>query len=195
MRFYQGVGGHTYVSADRCYLLLSLAKHALLVPGDFAECGVCRGGTALLLARVMRASAKKRHLFLFDSFEGLPVPTPDRDNFYGEGAFSFRDVEAVEKLLEGGEDFSVHKGWIPETFEDLGDKRFSFVHVDVDLYKSALDCCEFFYPRITAGGVMVFDDYGFPACRGEKDAVDEFFAGRPEKPFVLPTGQGVVLRV
>jgi hypothetical protein len=41
---------------------------------------------------------------------------------------------------------------------------------------------------------MVFDDYGFPACRGEKDAVDEFFSTRSEKPICLPTGQAIVIK-
>ena len=41
---------------------------------------------------------------------------------------------------------------------------------------------------------MIFDDYGFPACRGEKDAVDEFFADKPEKPITLPTGQALVIK-
>ncbi len=42
---------------------------------------------------------------------------------------------------------------------------------------------------------MVFDDYGFPAARGEKEAVDEFFAGKPEYPLALPTGQAIVIKL
>jgi O-methyltransferase len=57
-----------------------------------------------------------------------------------------------------------------------------------------LDCCHFIYPRLLAGGFMVFDDYGFPSCFGARQAVDEFFAGRPEVPLVLPTGQAVVFK-
>jgi hypothetical protein len=45
------------------------------------------------------------------------------------------------------------------------------------------------------GGVMVFDDYGFPSCRGEKDAVDEFFCPLSEKPICLLTGQALVIKV
>ena len=82
----------------------------------------------------------------------------------------------------------------PETFDGLEAGRFSFVHVDVDLYQPTIDCCHFFYPRLVPGGMMVFDDYGFPACRGEKDAADEYFSDKAEKPFVLPTGQGIVIK-
>src|SRR5262245_10402180 len=77
----------------------------------------------------------------------------------------------------------------------LENNRYSFVHVDVDLYQSTLDCCEYFYTRLVPGGIMLFDEYGFPSARGEKDAVDEFFSDKPESPIALPTGQGMVLKV
>lgn len=45
------------------------------------------------------------------------------------------------------------------------------------------------------GGVMVFDDYGFPSCPGAKKAVDEFFKSKIETPIYLPTGQCLVFKV
>jgi hypothetical protein len=45
------------------------------------------------------------------------------------------------------------------------------------------------------GGAMLFDEYGFPAAHGEKEAVDEYFATKPERPIALPTGQALVLKV
>ena len=42
---------------------------------------------------------------------------------------------------------------------------------------------------------MLFDEYGFAAARGEKDAIDAFFADKPECPMTLPTGQALVLKV
>jgi O-methyltransferase len=86
------------------------------------------------------------------------------------------------------------EGFIPDTFAGLEDELFAFVHVDLDIYRSITDCCAFVYPRMTAGAVMVFDDYGFPGCPGARAAVDKFFADKPEHPLVLPTGQAVVIR-
>ena len=75
-------------------------------------------------------------------------------------------------------------------------QRFAFVHVDVDLYSSVRDCCEFFYPRLSGGASMVFDDYGFPHYRdAAKRAVDEYFADKPERPLVLASGQCVVVKL
>jgi O-methyltransferase len=83
---------------------------------------------------------------------------------------------------------------IPDTFGESGDLRFAFSHVDVDIHKSVLDCCRFLYPRTAMGGVIVFDDYGFPSCPGARQAVDEFFADKPEYPLVLRSGQAIVFR-
>lgn len=188
---YDGVEPYTVVSADRCQVLYRLASQALAVDGDFAECGVYRGGTALLLSRVLEGHQKTLHLF--DSFEGLPTPDPEKDPDLEEGVFKATSARAVEALLGGFSGLlTIHQGWIPSTFDGLEDSRFAFVHIDVDLYRSTLDCLEYFYPRLSAGGIVVFDDYGFPAARGEKDAVDEFFSDRPEAPLALPTGQAIV---
>jgi O-methyltransferase len=107
----------------------------------------------------------------------------------------FRDtsLEAVMEFV-GGNRVEYHPGFIPDTFRGLEDRRFSFSHIDVDIYKSVWDCCEFVYPRTPAGGVMLFDDYGLPSCPGARAAVDEFFADKPEFPLVLRTGQAIVIR-
>ena len=91
--------------------------------------------------------------------------------------------------------FDIRPGWIPNTFSGLENNRYAFVHLDVDLYQSNLDCCKYFYPRLVPGGVLLFDEYGFPAARGEKDAVDEFFSNKSESPITLPTGQAIVIKL
>jgi O-methyltransferase len=90
---------------------------------------------------------------------------------------------------------NIRRGWIPETFKGLENHRYAFVHIDVDIYQSNLDCCKYFYPRIVPGGMMLFDEYAFAAAAGEKQAVDEFFANKPEIPIVLVTGQALVLKL
>jgi len=191
---FEGVAPHTVVSSDRCYTLFSLASQVRSLDGDFAECGVFNGGTALLIARSMAGTDRK--LFLFDSFEGLPEPDRAKDPGFEAGDFKSASEKAVGKLLsEHQEAVDIRAGWIPETFDGLEDHRFAFVHIDVDLYQSTIDCCEFFYPRLAAGGAMVFDDYGFPDTRGMRVAVEEFFADRPERPFALPTGQAIVTKL
>lgn len=51
------------------------------VPGDFIECGVWRGGGSIFARAVLRAfNIKDRHVWLADSFEGLPKPRTKNDH-------------------------------------------------------------------------------------------------------------------
>jgi O-methyltransferase len=175
-------------------MLMSFARYASCLLGDFAECGVYKGGTALLLARLLKGTSKK--LYLFDSFEGLPQSSVAEDQWFKPGSYRPDSVDAVREVLSAFSAFTdIRPGWIPETFHGLESNRYAFAHLDVDLYQSTMDCCDYFYPRLAPGGVLVFDEYAFAAARGEKDAVDEFFADKPEKPITLPTGQAIVLKV
>src|SRR5207249_1850577 len=48
------LAGHlSLVGPDRCHVLYTLARQSLAVAGEFWECGVYRGGSALLLAELL----------------------------------------------------------------------------------------------------------------------------------------------
>ena len=89
----------------------------------------------------------------------------------------------------------IHAGLIPATFTGLDLNQVCWAHVDVDIYQSVHDCIEFISPKLTPGGFMLFDDYGFPSCPGARRAVDEAFASRPEVPICLPTGQCLIVKL
>ncbi|MEI9897143.1 MAG: TylF/MycF/NovP-related O-methyltransferase [Chthoniobacter sp.] len=82
-----------------------------------------------------------------------------------------------------------HVGFIPETFRDVSIPQLAFAHIDVDLYQSVLDCVEFVYPRLTPGGVMLFDDYGFPSCTRAREATDLAFAHRRRSRSIFRPGR------
>ena len=191
---YRKISDHTLVSAEGAWILSALAQQALTLDGDFLEAGVYRGGTARLLHDLVRSAAKTRRLHLFDTFQGMPETNPARDR-HKSGDFHDTSLESVSAFV-GRADEYVHyyKGLIPDTFASLTECRFAFAHVDVDIHRSVLDCCEYIYPRLNSGGIMLFDDYGMPSCPGARLAVDTFFAGRPEIPIVLSTGQGIIFR-
>jgi hypothetical protein len=53
----------------------------------------------------------------------------------------------------------IHEGLFPATAEPIRDEKFAFVHLDVDIYQSTLDGLEFFYPRLSPGGLLLSHDY------------------------------------
>jgi O-methyltransferase len=186
---------YTLVSPDRLYVLWALANNAVGLQGDFWECGVYRGGTARMLAEFLGRKAQTGvKLHLFDTFAGMPETDREVD-IHRKGDFSDTSLAAVKQVVGRGQTVEFHPGWIPDSFRGMPDGPIALAHVDVDIYQSVLDCCRFIYPRLPAGGVMVFDDYGFPTCPGARKAVDEFFRDKPETPIVLGTGQALVIRL
>jgi O-methyltransferase len=183
---YLQIVGKTLVSRDRCLALYNLAKSCALLPGCFYECGVYKGGTAFLLAQFGKT------LKLFDSFEGLPEP--NEYDLHKKGDFADTNAKEVARWLSFP-NVEIHQGWLPYTFPETD--LIAFAHVDVDLYQSVWDCCEFIVPRLAQSGVIVFDDYGFPSCPGAKKAVDDWFGnyeGTPDRVQRLPTGQAVYIQ-
>ena len=193
---YLKAGAYTVVSADRCWILYALAKKTLHLPGNLYEAGVYKGGTAIILRHVMlnaAAASERKILRLFDTFEGMPDTDAARD-LHKSGDFRDTDIEAVMRIVGTDEYIAYHQGFIPDTFSSLEGDRICFAHVDVDIYQSILDTCAFVYPRLSASGFMLFDDYGFPTCPGARQAVDEYFSDKPEVPLILPTGQAIVTK-
>jgi len=193
---YRVVRKNTLVSRDRCYMLWCTLRQALHLPGDFVECGVFRGGTALLAARTIREidAPNTRQFHLFDSFSGMPDKT-DREETFGRGDFRRTSPAHVQSLLADYPFVKLHVGFIPDTFNGLSLPTICWAHIDLDLYQSVHDAIEYFYPRLAPGGYMIFDDYGFPSCPGARRAVDEAFSRKPEVPLCLPTGQCLVVKL
>ena len=179
----------TLVEQQSAYALFQLAAHCRTLDGDVAEVGSYRGGSALLLAM-----NSDRLLHVFDTFCGMPQTDPARDIFQA-GHFGDTSFEEVQGILAPFSHVVLYPGLFPYTAGPIADKQFRLVHVDVDIYRSVRDCCDFFYPRLVPGGILVFDDYGYPKCPGAKIAVDEFFCDLPETPLYMPNGQAIVCRL
>jgi hypothetical protein len=139
------------------------------VQGDIAEVGTSRGGSARLIGEY--SSGKTIHVF--DTFEGLPEPGP-QDPRFSKGEYSC-SLGKVQEYLKGLP-VEFHKGIFPHSSTNVRNRRFSFVHLDVDLYQSTLDCLNFFYPRLSLGGIIISHDY--TTAEGVDLAFDEFFSDK-----------------
>ncbi|MBN1384112.1 MAG: class I SAM-dependent methyltransferase [Elusimicrobia bacterium] len=186
------LAGYTVVDKSRCFMIYQYARHAKNLSGDIAEVGVYKGGTARLLAKTLEKTGKTIHLF--DTFSGMPQTDPDKD-IHKKGDFNDASLENVKKYLYDCNNISFYKGLFPDTAKPAESITFSMVHIDVDIYKSITDCCNFFYQRMVKGGIMIFDDYGILSCPGAKTGVDDFFSDKPENPCYLPTGQCTVFKL
>lgn len=182
---------------DCCQLLFSVARSIVArgVAGDTAECGVRFGKSSFFILNGLRDPARPHHLC--DSFEGLSEPTEvDAETGARRDGWRAGDLVADERVardqLKEFTQCEFHRGWIPDCFAGMENRRFALVHVDVDLYEPTLAAFEFFYPRLEPGAVMICDDYGFASCPGARKAIDQYFAGRRDVPIELPSGQALI---
>ena len=160
--------------------LCELARSA--PPGAIVEVGVYKGGSAVRLYEV--AQQQGRTLYLYDTFEGHPHHHPMLDTEdHPLGRFAdAADPAHLQRLMPHA---VIVRGVFPDTLVDMG--PVAFVHADGDLYQTTLDVCHSLPPRMVPGGMLYFDDYPHPECRGCATAVDECFPDRR----LLPNGKAL----
>ena len=190
--------------AQRALTLGQYFDYALSVTGSKAECGVLHGFSALLtnqIAQMRNENWTGENYHLIDSFQGLSEPEMKDAIFHGNQAPKVSHqagdmaypLTKVKNNLTSFPNLIFHKGWIPEVFLSLPEDEWSFVHIDVDLYRPTLKSLEYFFPRMVTGGVIINDDYSSPLFPGGGSGWVEFF-DRVKKPFtVLDTGQAIFI--
>ncbi|MEX1254778.1 MAG: TylF/MycF/NovP-related O-methyltransferase [Dehalococcoidia bacterium] len=181
--------------AERSLLQLGrYARWALAedIPGDFVECGVWRGGSAFLIADLLRRQGvQDRKVWLFDSFEGHQPPEEidgdparayiaktDSPEYFDNCRVPVEDVQRSARGLGLAPFTEIVKGWfdesLPATRERIG--PIALLRVDCDWYASVRTCLEQLYDQVSTGGFVIFDDYyDWDGCTV---AVHEFLAER-----------------
>ncbi len=187
------VASFTTTSRERLFALCKAVEYVVQneIPGDIVECGVWRGGSMMAVAHtLLRLQDTSRHLYLFDTFAGMPEP--------GEKDISFRDEEAAitwRKLARGdinkwcyapfgevGKNMNsvgydsgkIHlvKGKVEETIPAEAPRTISLLRLDTDWYATYRHELTHLFPRVSHGGVLIVDDYGH--WKGARQATDEY---------------------
>jgi O-methyltransferase len=151
------------------------------VPGDLIETGVWRGGASILMRGVLKAyNISDRNVWLADSFEGLPVPNPekypnDRDDNHHKISYLAVSMEEVKSNFEKYDllDSQVKflKGWFKDTLPNAPIEKLAVIRLDGDMYESTINSLENLYPKLSKGGYLIVDDYALENCR---KAVQDF---------------------
>lgn len=174
---YQAIKQNTLVDIYRCWELWEgIGNVCRCIPGDVLEVGVWQGGTGSVLARRLQKLAPERTIFLADTFEGV-VKAGKNDSRYVGGEHSDTSESLVQNLLGqklGLQNFKILKGIFPDqTGFGLENHTFSLVHIDVDVYQSCKEIVDWIWPRLSIGGILFFDDYGFTNCDGVVRYINE----------------------
>jgi O-methyltransferase len=170
---YDQIKEHTLVDIYRCYELWTIGQELGDIPGDYLEVGVWKGGTGALLASSIQ-NLHGKHCFLADTFQGV-VKAGDADTVYAGGEHSDTSPEIVTNLLKGLglSNFSLLEGTFPDQTGSQINGPLALVHCDVDVYSSAKAVVEWALPKLSRGGMIIFDDYGFSGCEGVTRLVNQ----------------------
>ncbi len=153
------------------------------IAGDVVECGVLNGGSAAAIVWGLRDTG--RRLWLYDSFEGLPVPKPvdgtAAEAYAGRCVGSVDNVRQALRIAHFPEGACLFRqGWFQHTFAEPLPEVISLLHIDADWYDSVLLALDTFYDRVSEGGIIILDDFGhWEGCR---EAFYDFIGRRGLKP-------------
>jgi predicted O-methyltransferase YrrM len=183
-RLYRTVRPYTMSSNARLRGLHRAVRRVVerAIPGDVVECGTARGGSAALMGLTLKQLDAERTLWVFDSFEGMPPPTeadPDREIaelYVGTCRGELTEVKALFERLGVLGRSKLIKGMFQETVPACDVGTISVLHLDGDWYESVKVCLDHLYDRVSPGGVIQIDDYGY--WEGARRAVEDFFRER-----------------
>ncbi len=180
----------------RVHVACWAAAHAARLEGDFVECGVYRGGLARAIVDYIDFCALDRTFYLFDTFAGIP----DEAISAGERALGRQPGEYDECYAAVCETFRpfanvrVIRGIVPDSLRQAEIQRVAYLSLDMNVYQPEIAAAEHFWPKMSSGGVILLDDYGFSRYRMQKQAFDAFAAERGVPILSLPTGQGLLIK-
>ena len=153
------------------------------VPGDLIEAGVWRGGATVFMRAVLEAyDDHSRTVWVADSFRGLPTPEESGyaadvgDEGWAERNWFEVSLNTVRRtfdrygLLDDRVQFLV--GWFADTLPAAPIDQLSLIRLDADMYGSTMDALTALYPKLSKGGYIIVDDYGW--ISNARAAVDDF---------------------
>jgi O-methyltransferase len=180
---------HTMVEFYRVYELWALVDEVckLKEKGALLEVGVWRGGTSGIIAKRLELLGSAETLYAADTFTGV-VKSSALDSHYNDGEHADTNIEMVEKLLYQDlklTNVKLLKGIFPDDTQHLipSGTKFSFCHIDVDVFKSAEGVLDWVWDRMVIGGIVVFDDYGAISCDGITEYVNREKA-KPDRLYI-----------
>lgn len=193
-RMYERCRPYTMTTAQEMYNLYNSTRYVVEndIPGDFVECGVWRGGSAMIAAlTLLLLKDSERRLYLYDTYEGMPAASAAdithqnesagqiRERLQNEdGQWNFAPLEEVRaNLLSTGfpaDRLVMVKGKVEDTIPGTIPDAISILRLDTDFYESTYHELVHFFPRLSRYGVLVVDDYDY--WKGSRRATDQYFS-------------------
>ena len=172
------------------------ARTAMGVEGDFVECGVYKGLYSATMARYLDFGNSERHLWLYDTFEGLSKKYSSAEEFEVINK-NYRNEGLHELVLERFapyDNVTVTKDVVPDAFEQAVPDKIAFLHVDLNAASAEIAVLEALIDRVMPRGVILLDDFARQDMPGLCEAHFNWWRDKGVQVLELPTGQGLVIK-
>jgi O-methyltransferase len=179
----------------RTLTCITAARRALLIKGDFVECGVHTGIFSVAICRYLDFAKLNREFFLFDTFEGIPTSelADEETKLADKRNIHYFDCYAIaQRNFAPYPNAKLVRGKLPETRSALGDRAIAYLSVDLNTASYEMAVIERLWNQLSKGAVIVLDDYGFRGHERQYEAWNHFAEERGNPIFYLPTGQGLI---
>ena len=163
-------------------------------PMGLIECGVCDGMTAYFAMQALQGT----HLFrcsLYDAWAEMRTNYLLSEETKIAGHYDYLSLEStVQNLAMFKKECSFVKGYIPDSLTSSEvPAEVNWLHLDLNTAIPTTAALNFFWDRMPAGSVVLFDDY-LNEHTTTKLAADRFFADRNCMLFPLPTNQAICFK-
>jgi hypothetical protein len=144
-----------------------------------------------------------KSFYLYDTFDGFSpkyssdADFPDAPQLYDLSDRSYKIpqlYEFVRNRFATKAYVKVIKGVVPDILHALSPTRIAFLHIDMNSPNAETGALDVLFDRISSGGFVIFDDYGWTVFRKQKHAADQFMAAHGYDILELPTGQGLMIK-
>ena len=174
----------------RTYILLYFCKHAIRAKGDFMELGCYQGSTAFQIIKGINFKKQNKRYYLYDLFSWKEGD--EHSHFTGHD-----DPNLYEKVSEkflGFPFVKIIRGSVPDSFNEGVPDKVAFAHIDMNHPVAESKALEIILPKLSSGGVIIFDDYGWWGYSAQKIALDPIASKHGLEILELPTGQGLLIK-
>lgn len=181
----------------RTYIVCTLAEMVKRLPGDFVECGVNTGAYSRALIDYISFQETGKTFFLLDTYEGLvPEQISEKEMQAGIADYLGTYKNVYDQVVQTFAPFNVKiiKGAVPHTLPACTAEQICYLSIDMNVMEPEIAAANYFWNKLVPGGVMILDDYGFPAHIAQKNAFDHFAKSKGVNILYIPTGQGIIFK-
>ncbi len=164
---------------------------------NFVECGVCDGLAIFFALSSARESPFELGFYLYDAWEGMKEEYLLESEMSAAGQYSYLTQENAENNLFDFRDITIfNRGFIPDSFSySVNPESLVWLHIDLNSSIPTKAALDFFFPKISKGGVILFDDYAWDDYAPTRIVIDEFFENKQGLLQHLPTGQALFFKL